>query len=118
MKLRFFGVLAANDSGHFLHDERGQAGWPGMFGPWRVSEMDGLLQPDGPQTQGAAKLWHRDGYSALAWWDRTGDRRVGSCAVILADEVLDEASLIEHASRVWPAVMARQPRPVVMVGAP
>lgn len=77
--------------GHYLFDERGrwQIDHPQGF-PWSAwSGIDGCLQPgcrqvrdrwehSGPQNEGQALLHHKDGWTALSFWDRSVDRR-GAC---------------------------------------
>lgn len=63
--------------------------------PWRALD-GGLLLEDVPphrypaqdeQVQGACKLRHREGWSAVAFWDRSVDRRFGSNSVFLFEAV-------------------------------
>lgn len=86
--------------GHYLHDQSHRRIWPttGMIGPWRVDELDGGLCPNvsteaawkrtGPEIEGEAILHHKDGWTALAFWDRTVDTRMACCSVYVADAVL------------------------------
>jgi len=78
-----------DDSGHYLfsedgasaHREEDQLPWTGA--------IDGVLQPGcyldrcrwqhrGPQNEGEALLHHKDGWTALSFWDRSVDKRMGS----------------------------------------
>ncbi len=89
----YFGPL--NEAGHYLHDQSHRVIWPDRIGPWRVGELDGGLCPNvspdavwkrtGPEIEGDAILHHKDGWTALAFWDRTIDTRGACCSVYLAD---------------------------------
>ena len=51
--------------------------------PWGAT-VDGRLQPHGrlENEQGPCALHHKDGWTAIAWWDRSGpDKRPGCCSV-------------------------------------
>ncbi len=72
---RYFGC--AGPAGHYVYN-------PGMAYDrnmeW-LAYLDGLLPPEGDQIEGAAKLYHLNGCTLLAFWDRTGDKRPGSNSV-------------------------------------
>jgi hypothetical protein len=78
--------------GHFLHDPGGFSNYRAeSLIPWKVGELDGGMQPHsascrrspygcncGSGPEGVALLHHRDGWTALAFWDRSVDKR-GAC---------------------------------------
>lgn len=85
VKLFYFGPW--DQAGHYLHDQSHRRLWPDndKIGPWRLGELDGGLQPkDEKQVEGVALLHHLDGWTALAFWDRTVDHRMASCSVYVA----------------------------------
>jgi len=96
--LFYFGPW--DQPGHYLHDTSGRNLWPDndRIGPWRIGELDGGLCPNvsteavwkrtGPEVEGEAVLHHKDGWTALAFWDRTVDTRPACCSVYLADKIL------------------------------
>lgn len=59
------------------------------------------------QPEGRALLHHRDGWTAVAFWDRTGDSRPGSNTAFLLDEVLDFDAAVDAARQAYPHVFAR-----------
>jgi len=78
-RIYYFGY---NGSGHHMVNE----GFEVL--PWSMKDdctpwgmfTDGTLCPDlkGYQTEGVAALHHKDGWTALAFWDRSGDKRFNS----------------------------------------
>lgn len=82
-KVFYYGCLKNVDkfhkeAGHYMYE-------PGMISV-RQTEVnhpfgqypDGTLCPQGPQWQGKALLHHKDGWTAIGFWDRTGDMRGNS----------------------------------------
>lgn len=64
------------------------------------------------QPQGVAALHHaRDGnardYTALAFWDRTGDSRGNSNSCFIFDGTLTAEEVLARARKVFPELMAR-----------
>ena len=59
------------------------------------------------QPQGVARLHHRDGWTALAWWDRSGDARGGSNSAFVAEGTLTAAEVIERGRVAFPTVWRR-----------
>ena len=59
------------------------------------------------QPQGVAQLRHCDGWTVLAWWDRTEDRRYGSNAALVAEGTLTAAEIIERGRMAFPTVWRR-----------
>ncbi len=103
--LFYFGPLY--EPGHYLHDQSHRRIWPDRIGPWRVGELDGGLCPNvdpvhvwartGPEVEGDALLHHKDGWTALAFWDRTVDTRPACCSVYVADAVLSFDDIVARA---------------------
>lgn len=103
--------------GHFLHDVRGHTVWdgrPGWIIPWQ--HVDGtLLRPPGakhwenpmPQVEGAAQLHHKDGWTAVAFWDRSGDQRHASNTAFFVKGLWGFEQVMEVARLRFPAVMRR-----------
>ncbi len=108
-KMLYFGPLVT--SGHFLfhdngmgadYDEREKA-------PWKGHEIDGKLQPgcfidrwghwdtSGPQIEGEALIHHKNGWTALSFWDRTIDQRYGCNSTFMAEGTFTFEEMVELA---------------------
>lgn len=107
MKAMYFGCVDL--AGHFLYEPRKFEGqpvhqlvrYPGN-NPWGLL-IDGGLCPNAstrnelpPEDQpvNRAKLHRKDGWTAIAWWDRTGDKRPNSNSVFMAEGEHDFASML------------------------
>lgn len=89
--------------------------------PWSLREMDHRLatvpdvmrdsQHGEEQPEGIACLHHRDGWTAISFWDRTGDERGGTCSILIVEGVLDTAAMLalfaEQFPRVWARITSR-----------
>jgi len=81
-QMLYFGPWAA--SGHYFFTERGTTVWdmPKDL-PWSPGTIDCVIQPGaqdkyhGEQIEGNAALIHRNGWTALSFWDRSVDKRRG-----------------------------------------
>lgn len=69
--------------------------------PWKYA-VDGKLQPEGKETEGLAKLHHKDGWTALAFWDRTVDTRPGSCSTYLSDTIMTFDEIVAASKAAFP----------------
>lgn len=88
--------------GHFMHMEEGrrpprEQKKEGPWDPFKPGGPDGGLQPEGPQEEGKALLHHKDGWTALAFWDRTVDHRGNSCSTYIAEGVFTFTEMVEMA---------------------
>lgn len=113
----FFGCWSA--PGHFLVNEDGHNVWqPQTIGlPW--TKLDGVLTPGrrdersyggipiDEQIEGWAALHHKDGWTALAWWDRSVDKRHGSNAVLFAKGTHTVKEMLALGRRWYPRVFNR-----------
>lgn len=124
----YFGVL--DDSGHEYHapgdeylprDEEKQI-------VWQPEEIDGCLQPGchknrwghwehGSQKQGPAVLHYKDGWTALSFWDRSGDSRPGSHSTFILRGTHEFDVALEIAKMHFPEVFERIKFSVVLAGA-
>ena len=115
--LLYFGCH--RESGHFF--------WvPGMNYardaertlPWK--RVDGVLCPGAgpdpdfptarmtrPEVQGEAALHHKDGWTALAFWDRSVDERGGCNSIFFAEGVYDFEAMKRLAQEHFPEVWKR-----------
>lgn len=126
----YFGCI--DRPGHYLWESRPQSTREPILGtrlqpgiryisysladqPWG-SAVDGGLCPGAPdlpegvakfQPEGVAKLHHRDGWTALAFWDRSVDARQNSCSVFLFEGHMEWEAVIFRSRELFPAVWAR-----------
>jgi hypothetical protein len=91
--------------------------------PWKL--VDGVLCPGADhngyaesyrQVEGQAKLHHRDGWTALAWWDRSVDRRGGANAALFARGVLPAQEVVRLGRDRFQFVMQRFDYPIIVSG--
>jgi hypothetical protein len=111
-KLYFFGC-ANRAVGHYLFEawEGGGVdtcrGW--KVGPWEA--LDGKLVPEKirgqNQPQGQAYVTHKNGWTALSFWDRSVDKRHGSNFSLIVDKETGGEEILELARRRMPKVMER-----------
>jgi hypothetical protein len=94
--------------GHFLFQPNGQ--WPlshatpfGSFG----EQLDRDHYKPEEQTEGVARLTHDSGWTILAFWDRSVDRRSGCHSTFLAPGTWSAEEMIAGAREAFPSVWAR-----------
>lgn len=113
MKIYYFGCI--DRPGHYMHGPRGYDREADRFtegNPWGY-KIDGRLCPSGPEVEGRALVHHKDGWTALSFWDRSVDRR-GKCnSNFLAEGTFTFAEMIELARQHFPKVVARFSFPIV-----
>lgn len=127
MELYFFGVPKARTYGHAPYDQNlipldkeVRRGLPFRFGwdsggdngdPTRWTVSRDLLYDDGEyesySDQGRARMHWFEGWSILAFWDRTGDHRGGSMSCFLASEILSFDELVAAAREAYPTIWKR-----------
>lgn len=71
-----------------------------------------------PEVEGEAALHHVDGWTVLAWWDRSVDHRGACNSNIVARGTFDFTIMIEIGKAQYPRVITRQRSPIVLVEAP
>lgn len=107
----YFG--AVDRAGHYYWT-RGRDGHPVSAGlareltPWGL-KVDGGLFPrgTGPIRQGEAHVVHLDGWTALAFPDRSVDSRGGSWSVYCTPAILDGTEALAIAREAFPPIFAR-----------
>jgi hypothetical protein len=108
----YFGCWG-REAGHYLRSADGAYGLADRrrvadivyTNPWKTN-IDGGLCP-GSRKQGDALLHHKDGWTAVAYWDNSVDERPGSNSVFLSDQNLGFNEMIELAEKYFPEVFAR-----------
>jgi hypothetical protein len=122
VKVYYYGCW--NGKGHFLWQPNGRwvEGDESLATPWPSGYR---LCPGwvdqynlGPQVQGEAGLHHKDGWTALAFWDRSVDDRFGCISVFYAEGTYDSAAMLEVAREHFSKVWARYPFEVRIVSRP
>jgi hypothetical protein len=114
----YFGALSRR-GGHFLFapgqkpasSEKKTLPWPDVDAVLCPGYVAGGT-PEAVQIEGRALLHHRDGWTALAFWDRSVDARFGANSVFIAKGDHDLASMTELARRYFPDVWGRWNFPV------
>ena len=110
--VRYFGVWRGD--GHRLwapggRDLRyGRTVWDGKLDMWLCPRGSMKVKP-GPvdQPQGASKIHHKGGWTAWAFWDRTGDERFHSNSVFLAYGQHDFDTMLKIAALYFPEIWDR-----------
>lgn len=108
----YFGCLG--QTGHYFHSNI-----PGSYRsldipegfPWGL-EVDGGLQPHPGYTQGHTALHRKDGWTLIAWWDMTVDRRPASCSAIALEGDRCFEEMVELLRQHYPQVAERQTVPL------
>lgn len=112
--------------------------WDGV--PWSVTELDSRLAGDPAlverwgdgidgkgtvphwrsedQPEGVVRLHHRDGWTAISFWDRTGDRRGSSNSTFIAEGMHDAPQMLTLFAESFPAIWARITAKVQLVEHP
>jgi len=76
--------------------------------PWEAGQLDGGLQPeDKQQPEGLCCVHQRAGWTAMAFWDRSGDKRMNSCSVVLAEGDHDFPAMRQIFEQNFPEVWDR-----------
>jgi len=101
----YFGCLRG--IGHYLY-ENGQTRRVEVQ-PWKHLIDSTLCPPDQQETQGRALLHKKDGWTALAFWDRTVDTRFKSNSCFLAQGDYTFEELLAMAVQAYPEIFKRFP---------
>jgi len=107
----YFGCI--RQAGHYLWESGGGAlyrcrvlpqDWPFGENGW---SLDRKFCPNNAQTQSSARLVHVDGWTVLAMWDRTVDKRWGCNANFVERGELSFEQMVEKAKESFPTVWER-----------
>jgi hypothetical protein len=114
-KMLYFGALG--DLGHYFYSQEGGRihDYPHPDVPWK--EVDGGLCPGSvpgdhysrscPEVVGEALLHHKDGWTALSFWDRTIDTRPASNSNFFAEGTFTFEEMVELAKTRFPERWSR-----------
>ena len=117
MKVYYFGCR--NDSGHYLWDRqrRSVEYWDRLahasISPVPWPRLDGELCDGGYGVQGRARLHHKDGWTALAFADRSIDKRPGSNSAFFFEATFDFEQAVAAARQHFPEIVERFPFEIV-----
>lgn len=126
----YFGCW--KDTGHYWHDRSGRSilhrfdeRFPESL---RKGHIDGNFCPGAPvelygrhsrpEVEGEASLHYIEGWTVLAWWDRSVDHRSASNSALVVKGTYDFTAILEIAKAQYPHVMKRQRQPLVLVEPP
>lgn len=114
-RVLYFGCIGT--PGHFLVEEDKLVHPRNKNIPWKIKELDMRLCPGvkrasygykaDRQVEGEAKLHHKDGWTAIAFWDRSVDYRRNSNSVFIVEGIhaFEEAKEIAKSS--YPSIWKR-----------
>lgn len=120
----FFGCLRRAGEGHVLWHRQGRGGHPTSAPEDAIrhalgAPLDGGLCWNSPKTQwgrssydrdeaeGRALLTRRNGWTAIAFWDRSVDRRGACNSAFIVKGEMSFAQVVRVARHRWPEVWAR-----------
>lgn len=110
----YFGCFG--QPGHGFRNEQMRSQWSASeIVPWGW-EVDGGLAPRigrAEAPQGRAALHHKGGWTALSFWDRSGDSRGNSSSTFLLEGTLTFAEALAEARERFPVLFKRFPFEVV-----
>lgn len=107
MKTIYFGCKG--ETGHYLYID-GKRQLSTNIIPW--DQVDGVLCPFNRKA-GSAKLHHKDGWTALAFWDYSIDKRPGSNSVFFIEGIHGFYHMIQFGKNYFPEIMKRFDFPIV-----
>lgn len=98
---------------------RGNGMGGGMDSKWCPGSAPGAPhKKTRAEVEGEAALHHVDGWTILAWWDRSVDHRGASNSNLVARGLHSWATMLEIGKAQFPSVMKRQRVHMVLVVAP
>lgn len=85
--------------------------------PWGTALDGGILTPDyyhaDKTITGEVAVAHKNGWTAIAFWDRSGDSRPGSNSAFLISEIITGDELLDLARQQWPEIFSRPDFPTL-----
>lgn len=123
LRAYYFGCWG--QTGHYLYEPSGRTTWnritPNIHGGsldggfcgdpalarYRYGETVPTWSHEGAQPEGRARITHLDGWTILAFWDRSLDRRDASNSAFLLQGTHDFQAMVAMASARFPSVWKR-----------
>lgn len=103
----YFGTAPRSGGGHYWFK-------PGYVSYYQAeketpfSYPDGTYQPDNQQKQGPAALRRLKGWTIIAWWDRTEDKRMGCCSALAFEGEVTFDAMVDLLRKHFPRVADRR----------
>jgi len=116
VKMYYYGCV--NRPGHFMFSPALEPWLYKCDCPWRAFEAEklaphaegcrktGICRCAGTE-QGVAVIHHKDGWTALSFWDRSVDFRAGSSSTFFAQGDYDFAEMCAFAASQFPTIWKR-----------
>ncbi len=104
----YFGC--SREPGHFLwEDDAGFMHSKLRYDklPWGYKIDSSLCTGHSGSEEGRASLHHKDGWTAVAFWDRSVDSRPGSNSAFICDEEIDYDEMIRRSKETFPKIWER-----------
>jgi hypothetical protein len=111
----FFGVKDPEHLGHHLYDRNLHIIYehPGRNLPgWMYHCLDATLAPPDSQEERIATLSYLAGWTVLAFWDRSGDKRGQSNAAIVSPGIRTFEYMVELLRAGFPLIHGRLAGPI------
>ena len=115
LEFYYFGCIG--DAGHYIFVPTGHKDYRTdvlKTNPWGY-KIDGKLCPSGSEVEGKALLNHKDGWTALSFWDRSVDTRGACNSNFLAVGTFSFDEMMKFANEHFPTVMNRFTFPIEQV---
>lgn len=103
-KMYYFGCVG--QPGHFMHRPGGRRDWDADT-PWGRTPDGTLCPAGGKQVEGVALIHHKDGWTALSFWDRSVDQRGGCNSNFFVAAELSFDEMVAQAKERFPQVWHR-----------
>ena len=112
-KIYYFGCI--REAGHYLFgpglgENVIKAAPGGVCLPWK--KIDATLAPKNTRVQGKALYHNKDGFSAVAFWDNTVDKRPGSNSVFFFFVNYSFSLVVRYAQEKFPKIFKRFDFPI------
>ena len=100
-KMFYFGPI--REAGHYSWSSNNRKDYDATKeNPWRYN-IDGRLAPlNDAQTEGEALIHHKDGWTAISFWDRTVDKRQGCSSTYFIHADLTFKEMVVLAKKAFP----------------
>lgn len=101
-RMFYFGPIGGVGHYFWLSDRTSTHDFKGK-GPWGTSVDGRLAPPDNAEKEGEALIHHKDGWTAISFWDRTVDKRGGCSSTYLINDDLTFKEMAVLAEKTFPA---------------
>ena len=98
----YFYFGCGDETGHYWW-YNGKKFYDPPIGPWGL-EIDSCLAPltKSYQAEGACSITHKDGWTALSFWDRSVDKRMGSNSAFVVQGIYEFSEMIAKFKELFP----------------